>query len=211
MVGILLTRMNCTFIGMNFLAHAYLSFENPQIVVGNIISDYVKGASKNSFKKDIRQGITLHRRIDEYTDNHISVKLAKEIFRPDYRLYSGAIIDVLFDHFLAKQIENEEKGSLNRLATTTYSILEDYESDLPASFISAKTHMVKHNWLGNYLYFHGIEQSLRGLSMRALYMNNSSRAFELFQIHYNELEKNFQNFFPDVKQFAKQTLVQLLH
>ena len=86
---------------MNYLAHAYLSFHQPEILVGNMISDYVKGKKKFDFSPGIQQGMNLHRAIDTFTDEHAVTKEAKEIFRPHYRLYAGAFIDVVYDHYLA--------------------------------------------------------------------------------------------------------------
>src|SRR5690349_9308251 len=93
--------MNCSFAGMNYLGHAYLSFNSPPILVGNMISDFVKGAGKFSFSGNIQKGITLHRQIDDFTDSHPATKEAMKIFRPQYRLYSGPIMDILYDYFLA--------------------------------------------------------------------------------------------------------------
>ena len=98
--------MNCSFAGMNYLAHAYLSFNHPGILVGNMVSDFVKGAAKFSFNGIIQQGINLHRDIDSFTDTHPATREAKSVFQPAYRLYSGAIMDVLYDHFLANDPEH---------------------------------------------------------------------------------------------------------
>ena len=84
---------------MNYLAHAYLSFNDPEILVGNMISDFVKGKKKFDYPIRIQSGITLHRMIDTFTDEHPATKEAKEFFRAYYRLYSGAFIDVVYDHF----------------------------------------------------------------------------------------------------------------
>ena len=86
---------------MNFLAHAYLSFQHPGVTVGNMISDFVKGSKKDTLPYDVRQGVMLHRAIDAYTDSHEVIGSVKAFFRPHYRLYSGAIVDIIFDHFLA--------------------------------------------------------------------------------------------------------------
>src|ERR1700754_3986396 len=92
-------RVNCitsdTVYIVNYLAHAYLSFNQPAVVVGNLISDYIKGKKQFDYPDDIRHGIVLHRAIDTFTDEHPVIKTAKEIFRPHYRLYSGAFIDVV--------------------------------------------------------------------------------------------------------------------
>ena len=87
---------------MNYLAHAYLSFGQPGVLTGNMISDFVKGKKKFDYPAEIRRGIALHRSIDQFTDTHAATREAKEVFRPAYRLYSGAFVDVVFDHFPEK-------------------------------------------------------------------------------------------------------------
>src|SRR5678816_1567442 len=93
--------MNCSFAGMNYLGHAYLSFDSRPILVGNMISDFVKGKEQFVFSGKVQQGILLHRQIDQFTDTHPAIRKAMEIFRPYYRLYSAPIMDILLDHFLA--------------------------------------------------------------------------------------------------------------
>jgi acyl carrier protein phosphodiesterase len=195
---------------MNFLAHAYLSFENPQILVGNMISDFVKGAKKNDYEKDIRQGIILHREIDSYTDLHPETKKAMQFFRPLYRLYSGPIIDVLFDHFLAVHIEGTRTGSLKAFTSWVYKTLEDHRNSLPPDFTSMLYYMKRDDWLYGYQFREGIQRSLGGLARRALYFNNSQPAFELFNFNYNALAEHFNAFFPDVKHYAKQRFDQMV-
>jgi acyl carrier protein phosphodiesterase len=84
---------------MNYLAHAYLSFGHPGILTGNMISDFVKGKKKFDYPSEVQQGIALHRAIDQFTDTHEATREAKQVFRPAYRLYSGAFVDVVYDHY----------------------------------------------------------------------------------------------------------------
>ncbi len=203
-------RTNCIFTGMNFLAHAYLSFSNDKILVGNMISDFVKGAKKNEFENDVRQGIMLHRAIDSFTDTHPATAEAKEIFRPHYRLYSGAIMDILYDHFLANDSNEFSQQSLYQFSIDTYDILDGHQSILPNHFAQALTHMKAHNWLYNYRSPEGMKNCLIGLVRRAAYLTESETAFQLFMDHYKKLEECYHRFFPDVKQFAKQKMDELL-
>ena len=195
---------------MNFLAHAYLSFENPQILVGNMISDFVKGAKKNDFEKDIRQGITLHREIDSYTDLHPETKKAMQLFRSPYRLYSGPIMDIIYDHFLALEIESEKSGSLKIFTANVYKTLEDHREWLPPDFNGLLYYMKRDDWLYGYRFREGIQRSLAGLARRARYMGDSDKAFEIFNHSYVALGEHFSTFFPDVKHYAKQRFIQLM-
>ena len=86
---------------MNYLAHAYLSFDNSEILVGNMISDFVKGKKKFGYPLAIQQGIMLHRMIDTFTDAHPATKSAITFFKPVVGAYAGAFVDVVYDHFLA--------------------------------------------------------------------------------------------------------------
>jgi acyl carrier protein phosphodiesterase len=206
----LLTRTNCTFTCMNFLAHAYLSFENPQILVGNMISDFVKGAKKNDFEKDIRQGISLHREIDSYTDLHPETKKAMLYFRPLYRLYSGPIIDIIFDHFLAIELDRKE-GSLKSFTSTVYKTLDEHRESLPENFYHLLFYMKRDDWLYGYRFKEGIHRSLGGLARRAKYLNDIEPAYEIFNEHYEALSEHFSSFFPDVKHYAKQRFGQMVY
>ena len=93
---------------MNFLAHIYLSGDDPNIQLGNFIGDFVKGRNLvEQFGHEIAKGIELHRAIDEFTDKHPIVKLSKVRLREKYRHYAPVIVDIFYDHYLAK---NWEKG-----------------------------------------------------------------------------------------------------
>jgi acyl carrier protein phosphodiesterase len=196
---------------MNYLAHAYLSFNRPEILIGNLISDFVKGKTKFTYPRGIQKGIMLHRAIDEFTDAHPATKKAKEFFRPAYRLYSGAFIDIVYDHFLALDTnEFDNYSTLKNFAAETYNTLEENFSVLPLPFQSILPHMKHHNWLLNYQYTAGIERSFGGLVRRAAYLKESDTAFAIFIDNYTELKQCYDIFFPSLKKFASHYLSELL-
>lgn len=203
--------MNCSFVRMNYLGHAYLSFNSPQILVGNMISDFVKGSDQFMFNGNIQKGIALHRQIDAFTDSHAATKKAMEIFRPHYRLYSAPIMDVLFDHFLATDKNFFDDNSLKEFSQNIYRQLENNSSQLPNRFLYAFTYMKTEDWLYNYKYGEGMRRSLHGLVRRASFIKESDTAYKLFLEHHDYLNKCYQEFFPDVKQFAKQKFEELVH
>lgn len=205
-----LTLQSCNFIQMNFLAHAYLSFNHPQLIAGNMISDFVKGARQFSFSAPIRQGIILHRDIDAFTDTHAATKKAKEFFRPHYRLYSGAIVDVLYDHFLANDVSVFTRASLKGFSQYIYQVLEEQAAHMPPRFVQMLTYMKAEDWLYNYRTTEGMEKGLKGLIKRAAYLSESNTAYNLFIANYDALQDCYRKFFPDVKEFANQRCKQLL-
>jgi acyl carrier protein phosphodiesterase len=193
---------------MNYLAHAFLSFDDAEVLTGNLISDFVKGKKRYDFPPGIQRGIQLHRDIDEFTDAHAEVKKAREYFRAHYRLYSGAFIDVVFDHFLALQLHHNT--DLKQLTVSYYQKLDEHTRHFPAVFLHMYPHMKTHNWLYNYHRLPAIERSFGGLMRRAVYITEISTAFALFNTHYDALKKHFEIFWPELEQFAGERF-KLLH
>jgi acyl carrier protein phosphodiesterase len=187
---------------MNYLAHAWLSFGHPEIMTGNMISDFVKGKKKFDYPANVQKGIALHRSIDNYTDSHEATRSAKEVFRPAYRLYSGAMTDVVFDHFLATDASEFSETSLLDFSRLVYATIDKNEAWLPERFAIIFPYMRSQNWLFNYQYRWGIEKSLGGLVRRAKYLSDSKTAFDLFETHYQRLGECFRHFWKDLKPFA---------
>lgn len=196
---------------MNYLAHAYLSFNDPEMLAGNMISDFVKGKKKLEYPLPIQKGITLHRYIDEITDEHEATKRAKEIFRPYYRLYSGAFTDVVYDHFLATDANEFTSSSLLEFTQHTYNQLALYTAIFPERFQKMFPYMQGQNWLYNYQFRWGIERSFGGVVRRSTYLTESDKAFELFELHYNELRDCYKQLFPAVKQRTREKFDLLRH
>ena len=187
---------------MNFLAHAYLSFHDEPVIVGNLISDFVKGKKKFLYPENIQKGIILHRAIDEFTDGHEATKNAKEIFRPAYRLYSGAFVDVAFDHFLATDPNEFTEETLQQFSAMVYGTLDRNVNHFPDRFARMFPYMKVQDWLFNYRTRWGTESSFGGLVRRARYLTESNTASSLFHEHYNLLHECYKIFFPKLKSFA---------
>jgi acyl carrier protein phosphodiesterase len=187
---------------MNYLAHAYLSFGNTNILLGNMMSDFVKGKKKFDYNIHIQKGIALHRSIDNYTDFHPVTKEAKKYFKSAVGLYSGAFVDVVYDHFLANDIVHWPDQSLSNFSSEVYATLQNNIEMLPPKFQQILPYMKAHDWLYNYQFQSGIEKSFTGLARRAVYLNNSISAFEAFLEHYLALQQLSQTFLSDVKNFA---------
>src|SRR5258708_34084783 len=132
---------------MNYLAHAYLSFEIPDITIGNMISDFVKGKQKDTYPEKIRQGIQLHRAIDSFTDTHSVTRRAKSYFRQDYGGYAGPITDLIYAHFLAKDLlifpAGEAGNSLKAFSQRVYEQLGVRLALMPENF-ARFVHVMRH-------------------------------------------------------------------
>ena len=188
---------------MNYLAHAYLSFGRPGILVGNMISDYVKGKRKYDYPELIQQGIAVHREIDRFTDTHQATKEAKEVFRPAYRLYAGALMDVIYDHFLALDENEFTDESLKAFTIDAYAMLDQFTDHFPEKFRQMYPYMKSQNWLYNYRTVWGTERSFAGLVRRSSYLEESDTASKLFHLHYQPLQACYRHFWQEVKPFAQ--------
>jgi acyl carrier protein phosphodiesterase len=194
---------------LNYLAHAYLSFNDPDILAGNMISDFVKGKKKFDYPDRIQLGISLHRKIDEYTDTHPATRQAKEFLKESAGLYAGPFVDIVFDHFLALDPYEFDEGALAVFAQHTYGQLEAYERWLPEKFQKFFFYMRSHDWLYNYRTTAGIHRSFQGLCRRAKYIDDPEPVFEAFMTHYEALKMTYEFFFPHVKSLAYHELLYL--
>ncbi len=196
---------------MNYLAHAYLSFNNTDVLAGNMISDYVKGKTQYNYPDKIQVGIKLHRAIDDFTDTHACTKDLKEFFRPAYRLYAGAFADVVYDYFLANDnIHFSSPEALSLFAQNTYALLNKNIVLFPPPFAKIFPWMYTQNWLYNYRFNEGMQKSFGGLARRASYINETETAYNIFIKHKSEMQTCYNHFFTELKNFAAYKLQVLL-
>lgn len=197
---------------MNYLAHAYLSFNHSQILVGNMISDFIKGKKQFDYEPLVQKGIKLHRSIDSFTDEHPATKEMKKVFKPSYGLYAGAFADIVYDYFLAND-KNEFASAevLEQFSLNTYSLLEKQINATPLIFQQMFPYMKTHNWLYNYRYKWGIQRSFAGMVRRAKYMTEPDTAFDLFENNIPVMQPYYDEFFPLLKNHATYTLQELLN
>lgn len=194
---------------MNFLAHAYLSFGQEEILVGNLVADFIKGKELQRFSKGIHTGILLHREIDTFTDKHPLVKAAQSYLRPRFRHYSSVITDIFFDHFLAKNWDKYCELPLEKFAANTYETIDKYHSVLPDRFGEMFYWMKSQNWLVNYRELEGIQRTLNGMTRRATFDSKMNESTELLLEKEGEFEVIFFAFFQDLETFAREKLTEL--
>ncbi len=187
---------------MNYLAHAYLSFGNEPVLIGNMISDFVKGNKKFNYPLNVQKGIALHRMIDVFTDAHAATKNAKEIFKPSAGAYAPVFVDVVYDHFLAIDETEFPLNKLEFFASETYRALKQHEQLLPEKFRYMLSFMINQNWFLNYRFDWGVENSFGGIFRRAKYLEKNNSILQTFFDHYNTLRECYEQFFPEVKNFA---------
>lgn len=188
---------------MNFLGHACLSFNEKEILVGNIISDFIKGRRQYDYPQKIQNGIQLHRAIDTFTDANTAIREICSFFKPTYRLYGAAITDVVLDYFLANdENEFESEIRLRHFTSAVYKTLDDFKMFFPVKFSGMFPYMQEQDWLYNYRFDEGIKKSMEGLRRRALYITEMETAFNIFQENKSSIKMLYAEFYPSVKKFA---------
>jgi acyl carrier protein phosphodiesterase len=191
---------NSLALPMNFLGHLYLSGYSEDILLGNFIGDFVKGNAYENYPDRIREGILLHRKIDFFTDTHEEVSRSKEVLREKYRHYSGVIVDMFYDHFLATSWPQFHPDPLPVFASNVYKILLGRKDDMPEKAAYMLNFMSEHNWLLSYASPKGIHQALSGMARRTSFVSHMEKAVKDLEDHYDIFQAHFHAFFPDIIQ-----------
>ncbi len=183
---------------MNYLAHLYLADDSPGSQIGSLLGGFVKGTLDKAYDEEITRGILIHRRIDSFSDSHEKVFESKRLISPKRSRFSGIIIDVCFDHFLARswsEYSNEELADFTR---KVYVFLSKYSHILPYKPRSMITKMIEEDWLGSYQYIEGIGQIMDRVSRRLTRGEGMLGAVKELETNYEKMEENFKSFFPEL-------------
>lgn len=189
---------------MNYLAHLYLSGDSKDLRIGNFIGDHIRGKDIKNYSGDILKGIFLHRAIDDFTDAHAIVKQSKKRLQPQFRKYSGVIVDMFYDHFLGKNWKNYSKQNLEDFTEMVYQEIHSSIETLPKSVQRMLPFMQKQNWLLAYSKIEGINRALTGLSKRTKFVSNMEFATLALQEDYDLYENEFETFFEELRIFSQE-------
>lgn len=194
---------------MNFLAHIHLSGENELIKIGNFMADGVRGKQYENFSSEIQKGILLHRAIDTFTDAHPVFRQSTKKLHSRYHHYAGVIVDMYYDHFLAKNWSDYHNESLALYSEKFYQSLLDNHSILTSKAQHLLPYMMEYNWLVNYQSVSGIERILSQMDHRTKNQSLMRFAAEELVAHYDEFEAEFSLFYKEVQLFSKNKLNEL--
>ncbi|MBB4802385.1 acyl carrier protein phosphodiesterase [Flavobacterium nitrogenifigens] len=194
---------------MNFLAHIYLSGENDLIKIGNFMADGIRGKQFEHFPIDVQKGILLHRFIDTYTDSHDIFRKSTKRLHDRYHHYAGVIVDIVYDHFLAKNWSNYSDEKLEIFINRFYHSLHDNYDILTEKTQGLMPYMIERNWLLSYRTVDGIHQILTQMDRRSKNISQMQYAVEELREFYDDFEEEFTTFFEEMKKHAKVKLLSL--
>lgn len=191
---------------MNFLAHIYLSGNNDFIKIGNFMADGIRGKQFENYPSDIQKGILLHRAIDTFTDANFIFRKSTKKLHKRYHHYAGVIVDVLYDHFLAKNWEKYSDENLAEFIDNFYQSLELNKEILSERTLNLMPYMIKQNWLLSYQTIDGIKEILRQMDSRTKNKSQMRFSTEELQEFYSEFEEEFTLFFEELRAYVDQQL-----
>ncbi len=195
---------------MNFLAHLRLAGDDPQCVVGNFLGDFVKGRIDDRYPLRIRCGIEMHRKIDAWTDSHQKVRNCARLISPARKRWSMVIVDILYDYLLTVNWNRYSQESLDQFLERMNSIilpaLESFSEHVP----KMARRIIEDGWIEKYRSISGLEEAFNALSVRVGRENTLAGAEKELANCYDQMNENFNLFFPEAIAYADSLRVSLL-
>lgn len=188
---------------MNFLAHIYLSGNDTPTTIGNFVADGIRGNKYKLYPKKVQAGILLHRAIDTFTDAHPIFRQSTKRLHENYGHYSGVIVDIFYDHFLAKNWQKYSPIPLDKYIEDFYQTLNENFEILPSRFKHLTPIMIEGNWLLSYATVDGIQLVLNGMNKRTKGKSKMNEATNELRAFYSEFEEEFTAFFKELIAFSK--------
>jgi acyl carrier protein phosphodiesterase len=198
---------------LNFLAHTYLSGDNDDLKIGNFLGDFVKGRlnklSNSQYSEGIIKGMALHREIDFFTDSHPVVRQSIDRLQPKYHKFSGIVVDMFYDHILARNFDYYSTVTLEMYSQNFYQLLKKRQSEIPEAMERMIESMIKRNWFVSYRRYEGIEWSLQGISKRLSFKSGIENAAEDLERDYLLYEAEFNVFFPQLVKHCQEFIIRI--
>lgn len=179
------------------------------ITLGNFMADGIKGKDYKKYPKEIQVGVRLHREIDTFTDAHPTVRQSTKRLHENYSHYSGVIVDILYDHFLAKNWSRYSSVPLDLYVDNFYQILTTHAELLTPRTQKMAPYMIAGNWLLSYAKIEGIQGVLTGMNRRTNNISGMDKATDELRTYYEEFESEFTSFFEELRVFSKEKLTSL--
>lgn len=188
---------------MNYLAHLYFADGTDASIVGNLLPDFVRGATKRISAKyglDVMAGFFCHRFVDAFTDTHAAFITSKRRLDPALGLLRGVVVDVAYDHLLATQWSQYHDTPLSVFTTQCYDALERSIALLPERLQRGLPFWRELDLLGSYASLDGIHVALERIADRV--ERRTGRRFDLagelrtFEAQRESFVADFARFFP---------------
>ncbi|MCB0596820.1 MAG: DUF479 domain-containing protein [Lewinellaceae bacterium] len=188
---------------MNFLAHIFLSCEREELLIGNFLADYLNNEQVRQYPESIQEGVRLHRAIDTYTDNHPEVLKGVRRLYSRHRKYASVVVDIFYDYLLSVNWMSYSDKPLPAFTQDVYQILEDNMALMPDSLRAHLPLMIADDWLRSYGSHNGLAIAFHRMKRRTSRPEYLDGALESLVLHFEELNEEFNNFFPEVVEYVR--------
>lgn len=187
---------------MNWLAHLYLSEPNAEYRIGNLLPDMLPIGALSDFPPEVQRGIAQHRKIDTFTDAHPIVRARIKQMPPEFRRFGGVLVDIFFDHFLARDWHLYSDQTLADFSHELYTSFDALAVTLPTKVVRTLGYMRRDDRLCSYATISGIAITLKHVDARLLRSVQLSRAIVVLEHEYEGLERDFRAFFPELQRYV---------
>jgi len=188
---------------MNYLAHSYLSCNSEELLIGNLVTDLIAKKDELHYSEAIRDGINLHRKIDDYTDNHRLVRKSLDLIRPSQGKYAPVVLDILWDYFLCKNWSVYSSEDLQDFSNGVYKILQKNYDSIQEKVVIRFTSMISHNFLMSCASKQALKHTFGHLNKRVRFVANFEEAAEIVTTYEKELNSNFTLFFSEMLAYVE--------
>ncbi|MGM5631919.1 ACP phosphodiesterase [Apibacter raozihei] len=192
---------------MNIVAHQLLSYNIPDIQVGNILGEIVRGKDYQNYPPTISAGILLHRNIDSFTDFHPIVKETTSIFHESYGKFAPIITDVVYDYFLIKNWHLFCDIEFEKFKKSCYDLVQSKELLFPTRLNDILKLLIQDDWFEKYRTFEGIEWTLYNLSKKSKFHSNMSNSLKEIYLQEKNIERQFMRFYPQLQTFCREFIL----
>ena len=197
---------------MNYLVHFLLAGDDDELRLGNLLGDFVKGRvdglAHRGLTERVRLGIQMHRTIDTFSDRHHVIHRSKRVLTPKYGKLSGVIVDVFYDHVLARRWLEYHPQPLSIYTQDVYRTLRGNLHRIPAAAHPLVDAMSRGDWLREYASLHGIERALHGMAARRPVAAEIATAGRVLFEHFDRFSRDFDEFLPDLRAHCAEFLAE---
>lgn len=189
---------------MNFLAHAFLAGDHHALVVGGVVGDWIKGPLPGTLPYDLCQGVALHRAIDSFAETHPAFRASRNRISPGRRRYAGVLVDVFYDHLLARDWLGHHPLPLADYCQDIYRLVAERLAHLPEHAHPALRRMASEDWLSSYVEMKGIADVLARMSHRARQPNPLAGGEQELLADSDGFGQDFRDWLRDARNFVRQ-------
>lgn len=189
---------------VNYLAHLRLAPAAPLLRLGNLLGDFVRGVDVSALPLLVQEGIAQHRAIDRFTDSHPVFRQSRARLGAPLHRVSGVLVDVFYDHFLARHWQRWGDGrTLAEFTADVYRLLAGQRELLSPQLRAALPHMVAQDWLGSYGDLRSVDEALLRMAGRLRHRTPLAEGGAVLRAHYEALHGDFAVFFPEAMVHAQ--------